>query len=119
CGRLLANSTAINALAGILLYIFVYYGSLLVIDRMGQTPEVVQAARPYLRLLGISIIPLMIFLTFKQFAEGLGFTKQAMMISIWGNVLNVVLGIIFVRGMFGIAPMGISGVGWSTLIDRF
>ena len=118
CGRLLANSLLINAISGILLYVLVYFGSLAVIDHLDQSAEVVREAKPYLNLLGFSIIPLMIFMTFKQFAEGLGFTKQAMMISIWGNVLNVTLGIIFVKGYFGIEPMGIRSVGWSTLIDR-
>jgi multidrug resistance protein, MATE family len=119
CGRLLANSLIINTIAGILLFILIYFGSLLVIDELGQSPEVVSQAKPYLGLLGFSIIPLMIFMTFKQFAEGLGFTKQAMMISLWGNAFNICLGIIFVKGLFGIEPMGVSGVGWSTLIDRF
>lgn len=118
CGRLLSNSLLINAIIGILLFILIYYGSLLIIDQMGQSPAVVAEARPYLGLLGFSIVPLMIFMTFKQFAEGLGFTKQAMMISLWGNAINLCLGVIFVKGLFGIAPMGISGVGWSTLIDR-
>jgi MATE family multidrug resistance protein len=118
CGRLLANSLLINIISGILLFILIYYGSLLVIDNLGQSPEVVAQAKPYLGLLGFSIVPLMVFMTFKQFAEGLGFTKQAMMISLWGNALNVCLGIIFVKGLFGFVPMGVSGVGWSTLIDR-
>ncbi len=118
CGRLLSNSLLINAIIGILLFILIYFGSLLIIDQMGQSPAVVAEARPYLGLLGFSIVPLMIFMTFKQFAEGLGFTKQAMMISLWGNAINLCLGVIFVKGLFGIAPMGISGVGWSTLIDR-
>lgn len=118
CGRLLSNSLLINSITGIVLFILIYFGSLMAIDNMGQAPEVVEQARPYLGLLGFSIVPLMIFMTFKQFAEGLGFTKQAMMISLWGNALNVCLGVIFVKGLFGIAPMGISGVGWSTLIDR-
>jgi MATE family multidrug resistance protein len=118
CGRLLANSLLINIISGILLFILIYYGSLLVIDNLGQSPEVVAQAKPYLGLLGFSIVPLMVFMTFKQFAEGLGFTKQAMMISLWGNALNVCLGIIFVKGLFGFDPMGVSGVGWSTLIDR-
>lgn len=118
CGRLLSNSLLINAIVGILLFILIYFGSLLIIDQMGQSPAVVAEARPYLGLLGFSIVPLMIFMTFKQFAEGLGFTKQAMMISLWGNAINLCLGVIFVKGLFGIAPMGISGVGWSTLIDR-
>lgn len=118
CGKLLSNSLIINFLTSLLLYGFVHLGTLLVIDHIGQSPEVVAYAKPYLGYLAISIIPLMIFQTFKQFAEGLGFTKQAMFVSIWGNLLNIILGIIFVKGMFGIAPMGVKGVGLSTLIDR-
>ncbi|NEU06872.1 MATE family efflux transporter [Flavihumibacter sp. R14] len=118
CGKLLSNSLLINAVSGVLLYVLVYFGSVAIIDHLDQSAEVVRQAKPYLNLLGFSIIPLMIFMTFKQFAEGLGFTKQAMMISIWGNIFNVCLGIIFVKGLFGIEPMGIRSVGWSTLIDR-
>jgi len=118
CGKLLSNSLIINILIGIFLYIIVHFGVLLIIDHLDQTPAVVKYAKPYLNLLSISIIPLLIFQTFKQFAEGLGFTKQAMFISIWGNGINIILGIIFVKGMFGIKSMGVSGVGLSTLIDR-
>lgn len=118
CGKLLSNSLIINFFTALVLYTFVHLGTLLVIDHIGQSPEVVAYAKPYLGYLGISIIPLMIFQTFKQFAEGLGFTKQAMFVSIWGNLLNVILGIIFVKGMFGIPAMGVKGVGISTLIDR-
>ena len=118
CGKLLANSLLINTILGIFLYVFIHFGSLLIIDNLDQTPEVVKEAKPYLTLLSLSIIPLMVFMTFKQFAEGLGFTKQAMMISLWGNVFNICLGVILVKGLFGINPMGVSGVGWSTLTDR-
>lgn len=118
CGKLLSSSLIINVITGTLLYIFIHFGTLTIIDHIGQSPDVVAYAKPYLGYLGFSIIPLMVFQTFKQFAEGLGFTKQAMFISIWGNILNIVLGIIFVKGMFGIAPMGVKGVGLSTLIDR-
>jgi len=118
CGKLLSNSLIINILTATLLFVFIYLGTLGLIDHLGQSPQVVSHAKPYLNLLALSIIPLMIFQTFKQFTEGLGFTKQAMYISIWGNVLNVVLGIIFVKGLLGIHPMGVKGVGLSTLIDR-
>jgi len=118
CGKLLSNSLLINIVIGIILYVLVNFGTLLVIGHLGQSPQVVTYAKPYLQYLGVSIIPLMVFLTFKQFAEGLGFTKQAMYISIWGNVINIIFGIIFVKGMFGISPMGVKGVGLSTLIDR-
>lgn len=118
CGELLANSLTINIISGIILFCMVYFGSMAIIDHLDQDPEVVREAKPYLFLLGLSIVPIMIFSAFKQFAEGLGFTRQAMNITIWGNVLNIILAIVFVKGMFGIEPMGIRGVGYSTLIDR-
>ena len=118
CGKLLSNSLFINIISGIILFAITFFGSFLLLDKLHQTPEVVSQAKPFLTLLGISIIPMLLFNTFKQFAEGLGFTKQAMVVSIWGNVLNICVGIIFVKGLFGLSPMGIRGVGYSTLIDR-
>jgi MATE family multidrug resistance protein len=118
CGRLLSNSLIINLITGLILFLALFFGSLYVLHHLHQSPAVVEQARPFLMLLGLSIIPLLIFNTFKQFAEGLGFTKQAMIISVTGNILNICLGIIFVKGLFGVKPMGIRGVGYSTLIDR-
>ncbi len=118
CGKLLSNSLFVNMVTGVLLFALTYFCSGYLLDHLKQTPAVVKEAKPFLLLLGISIVPLLFFNTFKQFAEGLGFTKQAMLISIWGNILNIVLGVIFVKGLFGISPMGIKGVGYSTLIDR-
>ena len=118
CGLLLSNSLFINLITGVILFGLVCLGSIYFLDDLHQSAEVLVKAKPFLMLLGLSVIPMLVFNTFKQFAEGLGFTKQAMMISIWGNVMNICLGIIFVKGLFGIRPMGIMGAGYSTLIDR-
>ena len=119
CGKLLSNSLWLNLITALILFALINFGSMYAIEHLDQDPEVVATAKPYLFILMLSIIPLMVFNTFKQFAEGLGFTKQAMNITIWGNVLNIILAIAFVRGWFGIEPMGIKGVGYATLIDRF
>jgi len=118
CGKLLSNSLFINLITGVFLFVSIVACSSFLLERLHQNNEVMLQAKPFLILLGASVIPMLIFNTFKQFAEGLGFTKQAMLISIWGNVLNICLGIIFVKGLFGVPPMGIKGVGYSTLIDR-
>ena len=118
CGRLLSSSLWLNILTGFALFGLIQFGSMYALEHLDQDPEVVQTAKPYLMVLMFSIIPLMAFNTFKQFAEGLGFTRQAMNITIWGNVLNIIIALIFVKGMFGITPMGILGVGYATLIDR-
>jgi len=119
CAKLLSNSLWLNIIASILLFIIVYFGSMFAMQHANQDPKVVETAKPYLLILSLSIFPLMIFQTFKQFAEGLGFTKQAMNITIWGNLINVVIAVILVKGMFGIEPMGVKGVGIATLVDRF
>jgi len=114
CGRLLSNSLFINLITGFILFGATLLATLVLLDHLGQTPAVVSKAKPFLLLAGLSIIPMLIFNTFKQFTEGLGFTRQAMKISIWGNVFNIVLGIILVKGF----SMGVIGVGISTLADR-
>jgi len=118
CSQLLSNSLWLNILTALILFALVNFGSMYAMEHLDQDPRVVETARPYLLVLMISIAPLMIFNTFKQFAEGLGFTKQAMNITIWGNLLNVILAILFVKGFWIIKPMGIVGVGYATLIDR-
>lgn len=118
CGKLLSSSLWLNVGSAVILFLLIFFASIYALEHLDQDPLVVETAKPYLLILMFSIIPLMAFNTFKQFAEGLGFTRQAMNITIWGNVLNVILAIVFVKGMFGIQPMGIVGVGYATLIDR-
>lgn len=118
CGALLTNSISINLITGISLYLLLHFGTLSIIDQLNQSQEVVHYAKPYLGYLSFSIVPLMVFQAFKQFAEGLGYTKQAMLVSIAGNIINIVVGITLVKGLFGFAHMGVTGVGISTLLDR-
>ena len=85
---------------------------------MGQAEEVVQYASPYFVLLILSLIPLLFFFVFKQFAEGLGNTKLAMRITIVGNLLNIFLNYVFIYGKFGAPQMNLNGAGLATLISR-
>lgn len=117
CGYLLRHSLVINIILGLLLTATIVIGSQY-LHLLKQDDEVRILARPFLQLLGLSFFPLMIFLTFKQFAEGLGFTRQAMNISIIGNIINILIGIILVYGLFGAPRMGVVGVGIATLTDR-
>lgn len=114
---LLLNGLFSNLLLGILLfgvgYVFSPY-----ITHLNQPEEVVRQAIPYMNILFLSMVPLMVFQAFRQFAEGLSLTKQAMYISILANGLNVVLNYILIFGKLGFEPMGLVGAGWATLISR-
>jgi multidrug resistance protein, MATE family len=90
----LKHGILVSLIFGFGLLLILSPGSLL-LHYAGQPPEVIALSVPYFNILLFSLIPLMIFLCFKQFTEGLSFTRQAMYITIIANVLNVVLNYIF------------------------
>lgn len=115
--NLLQHSLLVNMLAGLLLAGLTVL-VLPFLDKMDQPPAVVAIAGPYLAIVAGSLIPLMVFQAFKQFAEGLGFTRQAMYISLGANVVNVFFNWILIYGKWGFPAMGLEGAGWATLISR-
>ena len=85
---------------------------------MGQEPEVLSTASGYFKIISFSIVPLLTFLTFKQFAEGLSDTKAAMLISVGSNLLNIGLNYLLIYGNWGFPALGLEGAGIATLIAR-
>ncbi|RCW29292.1 MATE family multidrug resistance protein [Marinilabilia salmonicolor] len=85
---------------------------------MGQPADVVEVALPYYRVLVVSMIPFVLFFTFKQFAEGLGNTRIAMVITVSANLLNIFLNYIWIFGKLGFPAYGVMGAGYATLTAR-
>ena len=90
----------------------------LAIPHMGQPEEVVLLALPYYLILVASLIPFQYFFIFKQYAEALGNTRIAMMITLSANVLNIVLNYLLIYGKAGFQAYGIMGAGYATFISR-
>ena len=90
-----------------------------VLYHMQQPPEVVALAMPYINLVAASMVPMIIFQAFKQFADGFSQTKYPMVATILSNVVNVVLNYLFIFGTFGFPKMGILGAAIGTLVSRF
>ncbi len=115
--RLFSHGLWINGATGIILTLIVL-GLSQGLHFLNQPEEVVVLAVPYLLIITASLIPLMFFQTFKQLAEGLSQTKQAMFITIFSNVLNVFLNWVLIWGVWGFPELGLNGAGWATLISR-
>lgn len=95
------------------LYLFSDYVSLL-----GQPPEVTKLTGSYLKILAYSAFPFMIFQIYRQYIEGLGFTRPGMTI-IWIALgINVVANYVLIFGHFGFPMLGLDGAGWATFIAR-
>lgn len=107
----------LNSILGVVLLIIglVVGESMYLLD---QDPKVLQGALPYFYTLVFSLFPLMIFQGFRQFAEGLSMTRQAMYISVSGNALNVFFNYGLIYGELGMPELGLVGAGWASLISR-
>ena len=105
------------AVLGIALFLLIL-GIKPLMYHMGQPEEVVVFAMPYLNLVAFSLIPLIIFQAFKQFADGLSQTKYSMWATILANVINVILNYILIFGKFGFPELGIIGAAIGTLVSR-
>ncbi len=86
---------------------------------MNQPPEVVELAIPYLEIVAFSMIPLMIFQSFKQFTDGLSKTKYGMHATLIANVVNVVLNFVLIYGIWIFPRMELVGAAYGTLFSRF
>lgn len=111
------NSISLNTMIGLVLAA-ILLSALPLLDNIGQDPEVVKLAKPFYIYVAISVFPYMIFLSFKQFLEGIGNTKVSMIITICANLLNVLLNWMFIYGKLGCPAMGVAGAGLATLISR-
>ena len=115
--EILKHGVLNNSLVGVLLFLLLLVTSG-TFTYLSQPPEVVALAIPYFQIISFSLIPFMIFQAFRQFLEGLGLTRQAMYITITGNIINIALNYILIFGKFGMPAMGLEGAGWATFIAR-
>ncbi len=117
CASLLYNSAVANMVVGLFIFVGMYSVSFFM-KQMGQPEDVAALAIPYYRILVYSMIPFMVFFTMKQFAEGIGNTVNAMMITLIANLVNFGVNYTLIFGKFGFPQMGLTGAGIGTLISR-
>jgi multidrug resistance protein, MATE family len=86
---------------------------------MGQNPDVVLLAQPYLRIAIWSMIPMMLFQTLRCYADGMSETLAPMIAMLIGNVFNVIFNYILIYGKMGFPAMGVTGASLGTFISRF
>ncbi|MEG1616318.1 MAG: MATE family efflux transporter [Bacteroidales bacterium] len=115
--HLFQNSFLLNVIFTVIVGLLLY-GVSFFMGNMGQNSDVVDLAVPYFRIMLVSMIPLMIFLSFKQFMEGIGDTRTAMIITIGANVVNIGLNYLLIYGKFGAPALGVEGAAYATLVSR-
>ena len=116
-GRVLKNSLAANVLVALLLTVamtILYFN----VEKLGQPEELIPLIKPYFIVLLISLVFVLLFNGFKQFADGITDTKTSMWILLGGNILNIIGNYILINGKMGFPELGLLGAGISTLFSR-
>lgn len=115
--RVLRHGILLCGIAGVVIFLLLL-GLSQFVSLMGQPADVVTLGKPYFLIIVGSLIPLMIFQSFRQFAEGKSITKPTMYVTILANVINVLLNYLLIYGKMGFPTLGLNGAGWATFISR-
>ena len=116
-GRTLKNALWANGLVGTLLILAMgtlYFN----LHHLGQPEELLPLIRPYYLTLLVSLVFVMLFNAFKQFADGITDTQTPMWLLIGGNALNILGNWVLIYGNFGFPEMGLLGAGIATSVSR-
>ena len=115
--RIFEHSFMICLILGIVLFLSVFLNRNLLYS-MNQPLEVVELASPYLFWVSMSLITIVTFQSFRQFADGLSFTRAAMYSTLVGNAINVILNFFLIFGFWIFPKLGVEGAAIGTLISR-
>jgi multidrug resistance protein, MATE family len=88
------------------------------LHRFNQPPEVVAIVVPFYLLFAASLVPVLLYLGLRQFAEAMGHPWAPMCIMLASVGLNAALNWVFIFGNLGAPALGLTGAGISTLISR-
>ncbi|MDR1876550.1 MAG: MATE family efflux transporter [Flavobacteriaceae bacterium] len=85
---------------------------------LAQDPLIIPDAISFLNISAYSLLPLMIFQSYRQFAEGISMTILVTVATVISNVVNVILNYGLIYGHWGLPEMGVKGSATATLIAR-
>jgi MATE family multidrug resistance protein len=115
--RVLYNGVWLCTLATFVVAILCNAGSPL-LDHLKQDPDVASMAKPYFGILAWSLIPMILFLSVKQFSDALEMTKTGMALALATLPLNAFLNWMFIFGNLGAPRWELYGAGFATLLTR-
>lgn len=89
-----------------------------IMELLHQPKEVIILAKPFVDWVAFSLVPLIIYQGYKQFADGLSMTKISMYAIVMANILHVCINYCLIYGVWFFPKMGIIGAALGTVISR-
>ncbi|NWG27694.1 MAG: MATE family efflux transporter [Ignavibacteriaceae bacterium] len=117
CGVYFRQSLLVNSVSSIIIAIIIYFVADLV-HYLDQPEDVQIQATSYMKIIGLSAVPMLIFQSYKQFIEGLSVMRPAMIITLIANLVNAFANWLLIFGNLGFPALELDGAGWATFASR-
>jgi MATE family multidrug resistance protein len=95
-----------------------FYVALTTIDHWGFHPEIHVLAVRYLRVIGLSAVPLLLYATFRRYLQGIHVVRPVMFALLTANLVNAVANWMLIYGKLGAPALGVEGAAWATVAAR-
>ena len=116
-GETLRHGLAIALVTGTGLGLAVTFGYPL-LRHLGEPPAVVAQARPFLVIVGWSLLPALGWQCLKQYCDSLSHPVLPMTAMLAAVVLNIFLSWVLIYGHLGAPALGLAGAAWATFVTR-
>lgn len=127
CRRVMVQGLWLAALLSIPMTLIPLFG-LPIARGLGQPEQVAALAGGYLWAIAWGVLPMLLFMAFRQYLDAMGHTRPAMVMTFLGLAVNIAGNFLLIYGfqlrvpLFGtldVAPGGLVGAGWSTTLCRW
>ncbi len=95
----------------------VFAGTYSLLDVFGVDPAVRPATLGYMKGVGGSLLPVMLYTAFRRYLQSVNLVRPIMLALVSANLVNVVTNWILIFGNLGAPALGAAGAGWATTIS--
>ena len=116
--RVAASAIGVNFWLGMVVSVAVWLCSSDMLRLLHLPPSLMPYAQPFLALMGGTLFLESLNIAASAILRAHGRTRDAMLIAVGMNVVNIVLNALLIFGLFGFPRMGVVGTALSTVISR-
>lgn len=116
--KIVTTAIAVNTWIGLVVSVLTYLLAEPLLRLIQLPPELMHYARPFLCLMGGTLFMEAMNTAIGASLRAHGYTRDAMVVTVIQNVLNIIGNCILLFGLFGAPKMGVTGVALSSVFSR-
>lgn len=84
----------------------------------GLHPSVLHLMQPYFAIVTWSLLPLLLYASFRRYLQATGSVRPVMTALVTANLVNVAVNWVLIFGKLGAPALGVAGAAWATVLSR-